>query len=105
MDGKQLIQRYLLGEASQDEVSRLSQELESNEQLRQQFILASHIDAALRERSIEETLSEPARNDQQLKPLWSKTKPSRFVVASRPIATALEITARIDSKPSRIEAS
>lgn len=82
MDGKQLIQRYLLGEASQDEVSRLSQELESNEQLRQQFILASHIDAALRERSIEETLSESIRDDQPLKPLRSKTKPSRFVVAT-----------------------
>ncbi|HBE70461.1 MAG TPA: iron dicitrate transport regulator FecR [Planctomycetaceae bacterium] len=82
MDWNQKIQRYLLGEASEQETAELTHELEENADLRQTFIFASHVDAALRERSLQETLSEVARDDKRELPSQSAKRPSWFFISA-----------------------
>lgn len=82
MSWKQEIQRYLLGEASEEEVAELSQELEKNKELRQEFVFASHVDSALRERSLQESLTELHRDDQRVLSSQSTALPNLFFVSA-----------------------
>ena len=67
MDPASLIQRYLVGDVSEDEVKELDRLLADDPDLRYEFVLGAATDAGLREVALERA-AEPAQAQPQAKP-------------------------------------
>lgn len=78
MDSQTLIQRYLLGDLTEDEVAELDRLLNAEAELRREFALAAAMDTGLREVSFERSI-EPAEAVNQIQPPTSRT---RFVLTA-----------------------
>ena len=104
MDRRLLIQRYLIGELSEAEVSDLDKSLIEDPKLRRELVVAAAIDTELRNVALEQTI-EPAK---MTAPLQKRSRSLGLVPSARSCGrrrTSRELTTRSQRTHRRMAAA
>ena len=103
MDPKTLIHQYVLGNLDEDAVKELDLLLGEDAELRRDFRLATHVDAALRESSIEHSIDEAqGHSAKRAREKWTTTNVSLVAAFSAIAATLLVVVGSLSSNPKSI---